>query len=66
MRMQEYTSLRIETQDACPVCGAGIALAEVEPHPKHFGLEIHGFICVDCGPVKSMVVKSRLLKEQLC
>ena len=27
----------------CPVCGAETALAEIEPHPVHVNLEIHGY-----------------------
>jgi len=67
MRIQEYMSLQfVESQNLCPVCGAKIALAEVTPHPKRRELEIQGFVCKTCGPVKSMVVRSRLKNERLC
>jgi hypothetical protein len=42
--------------DPCPVCGAEITLAEIEPHPLHAKFEIHGYLCDLCGPVKSLVV----------
>ena len=54
----------------CPVCGAETALAEIEPHPVHVNLEIHGSIWrfMDtnhrCGSVKSLVV-SRLPRPTL-
>jgi hypothetical protein len=40
----------------CPVCGAETALAVVELHPLHINLEIHGYLCDRCGPIKSLVV----------
>ena len=40
----------------CPVCGAETALAEIEPHPLHVNFDIHGYLCDQCGPVKSLVV----------
>jgi hypothetical protein len=43
-------------RNPCPVCGEETCLAEIEPHPLHAEFEIHGYICVHCGPVKSLVV----------
>jgi hypothetical protein len=40
-----------------------ITLTEVEPHPSRVGLEIHGFSCQFCGPVKSLVVLSSSEEE---
>ena len=66
MRAQNM-SLALEAQDACPVCGAIIKLAEVQPHPIRIGLEILGFHCEACGPVKSLVVARRMnSKTPLC
>lgn len=62
MRLHDV-SFKPESKDACPVCGAGIRLAEVEPHPIRAGLEILGFNCEACGPVKSLVV-IRQMKNQ--
>ena len=59
--------LALEAQDACPVCGANIKLAEVEPHPIRVGLEILGFHCEACGPVKSLVVMCQMKnRSRLC
>jgi hypothetical protein len=55
MRMQD-ASLELEARNPCPVCGAETALAEIEPHPLHVDFEIHGYICQQCGPIKSLVV----------
>jgi hypothetical protein len=46
----------IQLMNPCPVCGAETALAEIEPHPLHVKFEIHGYLCIRCGPVKSLVV----------
>ena len=46
----------LEPINPCPICGAETAVAEIEPHPLHVNLEIHGFLCDRCGPVKSLVV----------
>jgi hypothetical protein len=43
-------------RDPCPVCGLEIALDVVEPHPADERLEIQGYMCKKCGPVKSLVV----------
>lgn len=66
MRMQETTAFSFDTQDCCPVCGNRIALAEVLPHPERSGLEIQGFNCRKCGPVKSLVVRSQRQNSRLC
>ena len=55
MRSQNM-SLAPYTKDACPICGAALKLTEIEPHPSHNELEIHGYSCECCGPVKSLVV----------
>ena len=55
MRMLDAT-LELETRNPCPVCGVETALAEIEPHPLHVNFEIHGYICQQCGPIKSLVV----------
>jgi C4-type Zn-finger protein len=47
----------IRLKDPCPICGASITLAEIEPHPLQCNFEIHGYLCDRCGPVKSLVVK---------
>ncbi len=60
-------SLARESKDDCPVCGARIRLAEVEPHPIRAGLAILGFHCETCGPVKSLVVVSQMKNQRrLC
>ncbi len=66
MPMPHHAPVQNETHERCPVCGAGIALAEVMPHPVLMGLEIHGFICESCGPVKSLVVRNRQQNSRLC
>jgi DNA-directed RNA polymerase subunit RPC12/RpoP len=43
-------------RNLCPVCGAKITLDVVEPHPADDRLEIQGYLCSTCGPVKSLVV----------
>ena len=58
MRSQEM-SLGHSTEDACPICGARLRLTEIAPHPNRNGLEIHGYSCEFCGPVKSLVVMRR-------
>jgi hypothetical protein len=63
MRLQQDVSSRLDATDACPVCGALITLVEVEPHPSRDGLEIQGFSCEFCGPVKSQVVACQLPKK---
>jgi hypothetical protein len=55
MRIQE-ASLQLKPRNPCPVCGVETALAEVEPHPLHANFEIHGYLCEQCGPIKSLVV----------
>jgi hypothetical protein len=57
MRIQGV-SLEFEPKNPCPVCGVETALAEVEPHPLHVNFEIHGYLCQQCGPIKSLVVRS--------
>src|ERR1700676_1456892 len=52
----KHMPFQVASLNPCPVCGAETALAEIEPHPLHFNLEIHGFLCDRCGPVKSLVV----------
>lgn len=59
MRSQ-YASLRSKPPmlapiNPCPVCGAETTLAEIEPHPLHANFEIHGYLCDQCGPTKSLV-----------
>jgi len=54
MRFQD-TSHLLKPKDPCPVCGAEIALTEIEPHPLYVNFEIHGYLCDRCGPVKSVV-----------
>jgi hypothetical protein len=67
MRLQNI-SRAPQSNDACPVCGAGIRLAEIEPHPARAELEILGFHCDACGPVKSLVVVCQVqrTKRRLC
>jgi C4-type Zn-finger protein len=55
MRPQHLADMRKE-RDPCPVCGLEITLDVVEPHPVDEQLEIQGYICKKCGPVKSVVV----------
>jgi hypothetical protein len=55
MRIQHLPLMRTE-RDACPVCGLEITLDVVEPHPADERLEIQGYMCDKCGPVKSLVV----------
>ena len=57
MRLHE-NPITLIADDGCPVCNSRIKLTEVEPHPSRDGLEIHGFSCEFCGPVKSLVVLS--------
>jgi hypothetical protein len=49
-------SLKVKPRNPCPVCGAETTLAEIEPHPLHVNLEILGYSCDRCGPIKSLVV----------
>ena len=64
MRIQE-ASLELKPRNPCPVCGVETALAEIEPHPLHVNFEIHGYLCTQCGPIKSLVVlrSSRVRKN---
>jgi hypothetical protein len=55
MRIQHLRSRRTE-RNLCPVCGSKITLDVVEPHPADDRLEIQGYLCGTCGPVKSLVV----------
>ena len=57
MRIQGV-SLELKPKNPCPVCGIETALAEIEPHPLHVNFEIHGYLCEQCGPIKSMVVRA--------
>jgi hypothetical protein len=43
--------------DPCQICGGGIKLSEVEPHPNCDDWELNGYSCENCGPVKSLVVQ---------
>jgi len=66
MRSQHMSfdmSLALDATDACPICSARIRLTEVEPHPNRHGLEIHGYSCESCGPVKFLVVMHRIEEE---
>jgi hypothetical protein len=49
-------SREFKSQNPCPVCGGETKLAAVEPHPLHYMFEIHGYLCEQCGPIKSRVV----------
>ena len=40
----------------CPVCGTETSLLEVAPHPLNLNFDVHGYLCEQCGPVKSLVV----------
>ena len=62
MRLHDIP-LGLVVDDGCPICKSRITLTEVEPHPSHEGLEIHGFSCQFCGPVKSLVVLSPAEEE---
>jgi hypothetical protein len=64
MRIQD-AALALKPRNPCPVCGVETALAEIEPHPLHVNFEIHGYLCEQCGPIKSLVVlrSSRLRKK---
>ena len=55
MRFQNAL-LMLKPRDPCPVCGAETTLTEIEPHPLNVNLEVHGYFCGRCGPVKSLVV----------
>jgi hypothetical protein len=55
MRIHE-ASLQFKPRNPCPICGVETALAEVAPHPLHANFEIHGYLCKQCGPIKSLVV----------
>jgi hypothetical protein len=52
-RHSAHLSLVLNLLNPCPVCGAESALAEIQPHPVHVNLEIHGYLCDRCGPIKS-------------
>jgi hypothetical protein len=54
----------LRPENPCTVCGAETQLAEIEPHPVKATLEIHGYLCDRCGPVKSVVVLRRTLGHQ--
>jgi hypothetical protein len=55
MRFQNAAP-QLAPPNPCPICGVETALAEVEPHPLHANFEIHGYLCEQCGPIKSLVV----------
>ena len=54
----------LKPENPCPVCGAETDLAEIEPHPVNVNLEIYGYLCDRCGPVKSVVVLRTTLAHQ--
>ena len=56
LRLLKLKSLTPNPLNPCPVCGAETVLAEIEPHPLHIKFEIHGYVCDQCGPIKSLVV----------
>jgi hypothetical protein len=60
--------LKLNPGDPCPVCDAETALAEIVPHPLHASFEIHGYLCAQCGPIKSLVVRSgrKESKRKIC
>lgn len=62
MRSQDM-SLGPDTNDICPICGGTLRLTEIERHPNRNELEIHGYSCEFCGPVKSLVVIHRIEEE---
>jgi hypothetical protein len=63
MRIQSV-ALDSTPKNPCPVCGIETALAEIEPHPLHVNFEIHGYLCEQCGPIKSLVVRSARLRKK--
>ena len=58
IRQAETTNM-FQPTNPCPICGAEITLAEIEPHLLHAKFEIHGYLCGRCGPIKSLVVTGR-------
>jgi hypothetical protein len=61
MRIHDVSLMRkpmLNPSHPCPVCNAETALAEIEPHPLHANFEVHGYLCGQCGPIKSLVVRS--------
>jgi hypothetical protein len=63
MRIQGV-SLELKPKNPCPVCGIETALAEIEPHPLHVNFEIHGYLCEQCGPIKSLVVRAARARKK--
>jgi len=57
MRLRDR-SLKPESRNPCPICGAQTTLAECVPHPLQIQFQIHGYLCDRCGPVKSLVVRA--------
>jgi len=55
MRIKQAALMRTP-RNPCPVCGAETALMEIELHPLNVKFEIHGYLCEECGPVKSLVM----------
>src|ERR1700730_9120865 len=64
MRYQD-AALELKPRNPCPVCGVETALAEIDRYPLHVNFEIHGYLCEQCGPIKSLVVlrSSRVRKK---
>ena len=57
----EGCRMRIQNtvQEACPVCGKETTIDATEPHPTHPEIELRTYRCADCGPVKTISVRSR-------
>ena len=52
----DHKSKSYTPANPCPVCGTETSLLEVEQHPLHLAFDVHGYLCEQCGPVKSLVV----------
>ncbi len=56
MRLQKASKSSKQERHPCPICSTETTLSEIAPHPLHVNFEVRGYVCEQCGPVKSLVV----------
>jgi hypothetical protein len=49
-------SLNLRYNDPCPRCHKPTMQSVIEPHPRRNDRALQNFHCIDCGPVKTIVL----------
>jgi hypothetical protein len=55
--------MQFHVSEICPQCKKPVSVATVEPHPTRSDMALHNYECVDCGAVRTKLIRLQLDKS---